>query len=363
MKLFEEVNLGVLTLKNRMVMAAMTRSRADVNGVIGDLTVEYYVQRASAGLILTEAINISPDALGSPLTPGLFTQQQMEAWKKVTTAVHAEGGVIFAQLWHTGRVGHSADRNGVLPAAPSAIAITGMPHFTSQGPKDYETPRALTTEEIKDVVRDYKQAALNAIEAGFDGVELHAANGYLPNQFLAESANHRTDEYGGSIENNARFTLEIMKELITAVGGEKVGIKISPFHPYGGILLNDPVATFAYLIQELNKMDFAFVELMKRSTMFPLPANYPADDEIEIFGKLVSQLLIANSGYNKETGETELDKGIADLISFGGLFLANPDLPKRFELDAELNEPDRATMFGGGEKGYTDYPVLAASEI
>lgn len=355
MKLLEPVQLGNQTLKNRMVMAAMTRSRANLNGVVGNLTVEYYTQRASAGLMLTEGINISEEAVGSPLTPGLYTQEQIEAWKKVTKSVHRKGGVIFAQLWHTGRVGHSADRNGRLPVAPSAIAITGMQHFTSQGMLDFETPHALTFEEIKQTVKDYGQAAKNAMEAGFDGVELHAANGYLPNQFLAESSNQRTDEYGGSIENRSHFVLEVMQELINAVGGDKVGIKISPLHPYAGIVFDDPVATFTYLIKELNKMDFAFLEWMKRSPMFPLLPHYPKDDEIELFGKLSTKTLIANMAYNKESAEAELQKGIAKLISFGATFLANPDLPKRFELNAELNQADRATMFGGGERGYTDY--------
>lgn len=359
MKLLEQIQLGSLTLKNKMVMAAMTRSRADLNGVVGNLTVEYYTQRASAGLILTEGINISEQALGSPLTPGLYTQEQIKAWKKVTKSVHDKGGVIFAQLWHTGRVGHSADRNGKLPVAPSAIAITGMQHFTSQGLKDFETPHELTIAEIKQIVKDYGQAAKNAIEAGFDGVELHGANGYLPNQFLAESANQRTDEYGGNIENRSRFVLEVIQELINAVGGDKVGIKISPLHPYAGIVLDDPIPTFTHLINELNKLDFAFVELMKKSPMFPLLPHYPKDDEIELFGKLIKQSLVAGTAYNKDTAEAELNKGIAKLIAFGATFLANPDLPKRFKLGAELNQPDRATMFGGGEKGYTDYPFIA----
>lgn len=358
MKLLEPIKLGSLTLKNKMVMAAMTRSRADINGVVGNLTVEYYTQRASAGLILSEGINISEQALGSPFTPRIFTQEQIEAWKKVTKSVHDKGGVIFAQLWHTGRVGHSADRNGKLPIAPSAIAITGMQHFTSQGLKDFETPHEITIAEIKQVIKDYGQAAKNAIEAGFDGVELHGANGYLPNQFLAESANQRTDEYGGSIENRSRFVLEVMQELINAVGGDKVGIKISPLNPYAGIVLDDPIATFTYLIEELNKMDFAFLELMKKSPMFPLLPHYPKDDEIELFGKLSANTLIANTAYNKDTAEAELQKSIAKLISFGASFLANPDLPKRFELNAELNQADRNTMFGGGEKGYIDYPFL-----
>lgn len=358
MKLLEKIKLGGLTLKNKMVMSAMTRSRADINGVVGDLTVQYYTQRVSAGLMFTEAINISEQAIGSPFTPGLYTREQIEAWKKVTKSVHDNGGLIVAQLWHTGRAGHSIDRNGILPFAPSAVAIASMKHFTSQGIKDYETPQALTLEEIKQIIKDYGQAARNAIEAGFDGVELHAANGYLPNQFLAESANKRKDEYGGSIPNKARFVLEVMKELISVVGGDKVGIKISPFHPYEEIILDNPVETYTYLIDELNKLDFAYVEIMKRSPSFPLAPHYPTTDEIELFGKLVTQTLIANMVYDKLSGEAELQKGIANLISYGTLFLANPDLPKRFEKDALLNEPDRATMFGGGEQGYIDYPFL-----
>lgn len=358
MKLFEQAQLGNLTLKNSMLMSAMTRSRADINGVVGDMTVQYYTQRAGAGLIFTEAIRISEQATGSPFTPGIYTKEQIEAWKKVTTAVHKNGGVIIAQLWHTGRAGHSIDRKGILPVAPSAVAITGMQHFTSQGMREYEIPRALAIDEIKQIIKDYGLAAKNAIEAGFDGVELHAANGYLPNQFLAESANKRTDDYGGSIPNKTRFVLEVMRELISAVGADKVGIKISPFHPYGDMVLDNPVDTYTYLIQELNKLDFTYVELMKRSPMFPAIPGYPTDDEIALFGKLVKQTVIANTAYSKATAEAELEKGIAKLISFGILFLANPDLPKRFEKDALLNQPDMATMFGGGEQGYIDYPFL-----
>ena len=201
MNLLKSVKVGNSTLKNSMVMAPMTRSRASINGIVGDSTVTYYKQRVSAGLIISEAINISIQATGSPLTPGIYTGEQITAWKKVTQAVHEKGGVIYAQLWHTGRVGHSLVKNGELPVAPSAVAIEGQQHFTMEGMKDYETPRALSTEEVINIVQDYKQAALNAIEAGFDGVELHAAFGYLPNQFLAESANQRTDQYGGSNEN------------------------------------------------------------------------------------------------------------------------------------------------------------------
>jgi N-ethylmaleimide reductase len=358
MKLLEKTQLGNLTLKNKMVMAAMTRSRADANGIVGDMTVQYYTQRAGAGLIFTEAIRISEEATGSPLTPGIYNAEQTAAWKEVTQAVHDNGGLIVAQLWHTGRAGHSVDRNGKLPLAPSALPITGAQHFTSQGPKDYETPQEITLDEIRQTIMDYGQAAKNAIEAGFDGVVLHAANGYLPSQFLAESANQRTDDYGGSIPNKARFVLEVMEELIDAVGGDKVGIKLSPFHPYGDMILEDPAGTYTYLVEELNKLNFAYVELMKRSPYFPSPAHYPADDEIDFFGSRIKQTVVANAGYDKVTAEAELEKGIAKLVSFGTLFLANPDLPKRFELDTELNQPDRATMFGGGAQGYIDYPFL-----
>ncbi|OYU94079.1 MAG: alkene reductase [Bacteroidetes bacterium B1(2017)] len=357
MKLLEEVRIGNLGLQNKMAMAPMTRSRADLNGVVSDLTVLYYAQRASAGLLITEAINITEQALGSPFTPGIFTYEQIVAWKKVTNAVHDKGGKIIAQLWHTGRVGHSVDKGGVLPVAPSAIAIQGQQHFTSQGPKEYETPRALETKEVKLIVQDYKQAAINAIEAGFDGIELHAAFGYLPNQFLVESANQRTDEYGGSIENRSRFVLEVMQAMVDGIGENKVAIKLSPSIPFNSIIDSNPTELFSYLLKKLNNMPLLYVQLM--NAMFPtdnLP-QYPRD-VIGTFGGLTKHALMANGGYTRETGEQELEKGIAKMISYGALFLANPDLPKRFELNAELNHPDRATMYGGGEKGYTDYPTL-----
>jgi N-ethylmaleimide reductase len=357
MKLLENITLGKETLQNAIAMAPMTRSRANSEGVVSDLTVLYYTQRASAGLIITEAINISEQALGSPYTPGLYSREQIDAWKKVTRSVHDKGGVIYAQLWHTGRVGHSVDRKGELPVAPSAIEIKGQQHFTSQGLKDYETPQELTIDEIKQIVKDYGQAARNAIEAGFDGVELHAAFGYLPNQFLSESANLRTDEYGGSIENRNRFVLEVMQELVNASGNDKVGIKLSPTIYYNNIVNSDPTAQFTPLIEALNDMPLAFIHLM--NGILPLD-NYPSypKNAIETFGSISKHLVIANAGFNKESGEAELEKGIAKMVSYGSLFLANPDLPKRFELDAELNVPDGTTMYGGGEKGYTDYPFL-----
>lgn len=357
MQLLESTTIGGLNFTNKMAMAPMTRSRANTNGEVSDLTVLYYTQRASAGLIISEAINISEQALGSPYTPGIYTKEQIEAWKKVSNAVHEKDGKIFAQLWHTGRVGHSIDKNNVLPVAPSAIAIQGQQHFTSQGPKEYETPRELGTAEVKQIILYYRQAAINAIEAGFDGVELHSAFGYLPNQFLVESANQRTDEYGGNIENRSRFVIEVMQEMVNAIGENKVGIKLSPSIPFNSIIDSNPTELYTYLIEALNKMPLVYIHLM--NALFPtdnLP-QYPRD-VMGVFGTLSKHPIIANGGYNQETAEQELQKGIAKMISFGALFVSNPDLPKRFELNASLNQPDHSTFYGGGEKGYSDYPSL-----
>lgn len=357
MKLLEPIKIGNKTLRNSMAMAPMTRSRANMDGVVGDSTVLYYTQRASAGLIVSEAINISRQAIGSPLTPGLYTQEQIDAWKKVTTAVHENGGTIYAQLWHTGRVGHSLVKNGALPVAPSAVGIQGQQHFTMEGMKDYETPHALTLEEIQQIIEDYKQAAMNAMEAGFDGVELHAAFGYLPNQFLADSSNQRQDQYGGSIENQNRFVIEVMNALVDAVGENRAAIRISPTSTYNNISHKHPIKQFTLLIEHLNTLPLAYVHIMN----VPFPADqfpqYPAD-AVETFGALSKHPVMANCGYTRETGEAALEKGIADMISYGTLFLANPDLPKRFEINAELNQADRATMYGGKDQGYIDYPFL-----
>ena len=304
MKLLQSVKIGNQVLKNSMAMAPMTRSRANFNGVVGESTVLYYTQRASAGLIISEAINISKQATGSPLTPGIYNQEQIDAWKKVTHAVHEKGGVIYAQLWHTGRVGHSLVKNGEQPVAPSAIAISGQQHFTIEGMKDYETPRALSTEEVEGIVQDYKQAAINAIDAGFDGVELHAAFGYLPNQFLADSANQRTDRYGNSNENRNRFVLEVMQEIVSAIGVEKAAIRLSPTSTYNNIIHNNPIEQFTLLLNELNKMSLAYVHIM----IVPFPADkfpqYPIDS-VETFGDLSKHTIIANCGYSRESGEAE----------------------------------------------------------
>jgi len=358
MKLLEPFALGALSLSNRMAMAPMTRSRANASGEVQDITTTYYVQRASIGLLISEATNISEQAIGSPHTPGIYTQAQIESWKKVTAGVHAAGGKIFMQLWHTGRVSHSSLKDGNLPVAPSAIGIVGQKHFTPTGMQDYETPRALSTEEVKAIVRDYKKAAENAKEAGFDGVELHGAFGYLPNQFLVDGANHRTDEYGGSIENRSRFVLEIMQALVEAWGPDRAGIKLSPSVPFNGMVDSDPRALFSHLIAGLNALPLAYLHLMK--PLFPLDAfpHWPTD-MLATYGGLFDKPIMMNGGYTQGTAEAEIAGGKAQMISFGALALANPDLPARFAQKAPFNEQHRATFYGGGTEGYIDYPALA----
>ena len=357
MNLLSPAHLANLNLKNHIVMAPMTRSRAHENGVIGDLAPLYYAQRASAGLIISEAINISVDAIGYPLTPGLFNDEQVEQWKKVTDAVHKKGGLIFAQLWHTGRVGHSLVRNGKLPVAPSAIAITHLKHFTSNGLQPYETPRALSIEEIQTIIHDYKIAAQNAKNAGFDGVELHAAFGYLPNQFLVDGANQRTDIYGGSIENRCRFVLEVIKALTETWDSKHVGIKLSPTIPFNDMVDSNPEKLYEYLLTQLNHFNLCYVHLM--NPLFPL-TKFPhwPKDVFATFGKFIESPIIANGGYTAETAEKALENKEADLVSFGNLFIANPDLPERFKMNAPLAKADKNTMYGGGEHGYTDYPAM-----
>ncbi|SEW44842.1 alkene reductase [Chitinophaga arvensicola] len=358
MKLLAPITIGDQTLKNRMVMAPMTRSRADSHGVVTPLTTLYYQQRASAGLIISEGLNISSQAIGLPFTPGIYTPEQIAGWKKVTTAVHEADGRIFAQLWHTGRAAHSANKNGELPVAPSAIAIAQQQVYTTGGWSSFETPEELSHAAIQQVIRDYRQATIHALEAGFDGVELHGAFGYLPNQFLSAGANNRTDEYGGSIENRSRFTLEVMMQLTDIAGPGKAGIKLSPSILYHGIADSDPVALYSYLLRELDKMPLAYIHLMQ--PMFPIDEfdRYPKD-VTAAFGHLIHHPLIINAGYTRDTAEQILQEGKAQLVSFGALFLANPDLPERFRLNTALNEPDRERMYSGGdEKGYTDYPFL-----
>lgn len=361
MNLLTPTQLGKLNLPNRVVLAPMTRSRADADGIIGDLTVKYYVQRATAGLIITEATNISPEAKGSPMTPGIWSSEQVEAWKKVTSAVHAAGGTIVMQLWHTGRVGHSAVREGLLPVAPSAIGIQGQQAFTPKGPQDYEVPHALTTDEVRATIGDYARAAQNAKTAGFDGVELHGAFGYLPHQFLVDSANQRTDAYGGSIENRARFVLEVMDQLVGVWGAGRVGIRLSPTLAYNGMVDSDPLATFGYLITKLNALPLAYLHLMRAK---PDAERFPTwpQDTLAAFGPLFNGKLLLNGGYDRDSAEAVLSSGTAHAVSFGAPFIANPDLVYRFEVGAPLAASDRNTFYSGGEKGYADYPALPRDE-
>ena len=356
--LLHPAELGDLKLANRIIMAPMTRSRAHADGTPGEHMATYYAQRASAGLIVSEAINVSQDAIGSPLTPGLFSDAQVALWKPVTDAVHAAGGHIVAQLWHTGRVGHSKVRGGVLPVAPSAIAISGQKHFTGQGMEDYEVPRALSTDEVKASIADFRSAAQRAKDAGFDGVELHAAFGYLPNQFLVDGANQRTDAYGGSIAKRSRYVLETMQGLVDVWGAQRVGIKLSPVIPFNSMIDSDLTALFTHLLGELDSLQPGYLHLM--NALFPLDAfpHWPRD-VLGTFGRLTRSPVVANGGYDLAGAQAELAAGRADFVSFGSLFVANPDLPARFAHNAPLAEGDRATFYGGGAEGYIDYPAIS----
>jgi len=343
-----------------MAMAPMTRNRAGASNVPTDLNVLYYTQRASAGLIITEASQVSPQGVGYANTPGIHTPEQVEGWRKVTQAVHQEGGLIFLQLWHVGRVSHSSFHNGDLPVAPSAIKIEGKV-YTAQGLQDFETPRALETPEIKEVVEQFRQGAIHAKEAGFDGVEIHGAFGYLIEQFLADGSNIRTDAYGGSVENRARFALEVVDAVVSVWGAGKVGIRLSPSNYFNGIHQSDPAAQYDYLINELNTYPLAYIHLMEPLASIEHLPHYIKEVTAR-FRKIYKGTIISNGGYTFEAGEKALQEGIADIIAYGSLFLANPDLPQRFETGATLNIPDRTTFYGGDEKGYTDYSFLQLQE-
>ncbi|MFM2160781.1 MAG: hypothetical protein RLZZ383_293 [Pseudomonadota bacterium] len=357
MNLLTPVELGALRLRNRVVMAPMTRSRADASGVLRPSTATYYAQRATAGLLVTEAVNVSPDAVGSPLTPGIWTDAHVDAWRAVTDAVHREGGTIVLQLWHTGRVGHSEVRGGRLPVAPSEIAIEGQKHFTASGPKDYETPRALTTEEVRATVADFERGARNAKAAGFDGVELHGAFGYLPHQFLSDSSNQRTDAYGGSVENRARFVVETLQRLVGVWGPGRVGLRLSPTLAYNGMGDSDPLATYTHLLSALNDLPLAYLHLMRAT---PDRERFPTwpQDVVSTFAPLFRGALILNGGYDRDTADAAVTAGVASAVSFGAPFIANPDLVHRFAVGAALAEGDRRTFYGGGDEGYVDYPAL-----
>jgi len=358
--LLSPVKLGPYELPNRLVMAPLTRNRAGAGYVPGALNATYYAQRASAGLIITEASQVSPQGLGYPNTPGIYSPEQVEGWKLVTDAVHAKGGRIFLQLWHVGRISYpSLQPDGALPVAPSAIAPAGQA-ATYEGMQPFVTPRALETHEISEIVEQYRQGAKNALEAGFDGVEIHAANGYLIDQFLRDGTNHRTDAYGGSIENRARFLLEVTEAVVSVWGGDRVGVRLSPSGSFNSMSDSDPIATFSYAAQALNAFNLAYLHIVEPRADEHYIANSPASRlTTGYFRSLFQGTLIAAGGFDRETGNAALANGEADLVAYGRLFIANPDLPERFAINAPLNPADRFTFYEGDERGYTDYPTLA----
>lgn len=359
--LFSPIQLGSYTLPNRMVMAPMTRLRP--NGTIPtELMAAYYAQRASAGLIVTECTMVSPLSNGYMNCPGIYSSEQIKGWQLVTQAVHAKGGRIFLQLWHSGPISHPALLDGAMPIAPSAIAPEGQLH-TPVGKVDIGTPRALETEEIPQIVEQFRQGAKNAMKAGFDGVELHGAFGYLIDRFLQDGSNQRSDRYGGSIENRTRFLLEVVEAAVSVWGGNRVGIKLSPSNTFYGMKDSNPKATFSYAIDALNRFDLAYLHLMEPNEI-DLANGDVLNPVLPIFRPLYRGTMITNGGYDKAKANAVLANGEAELVSFGKLFLANPDLPQRFAVDAELNEPNPKTFYGRGDRdaevGYTDYPFLTA---
>lgn len=357
MHLLTPVQLGQLQLRNRVVMAPMTRTRADAAGCVGDLTAQYYAQRATAGLIITEATAISAEGQGYLLAPGIWNDAQVDAWRAVTGAVHAAGGTIVMQLWHCGRVSHSSLRDGQRPVAPSARRIEDQQHHTPSGRQDYEVPRALMLAEIAATIDDFERGARHAKAAGFDGVELHGAYGYLAHAFLVDGANQRTDAYGGSIANRCSFVLEVMERLVGIWGEGRVGIRLSPTLAFNGMVDSDPLATFSHLIERLNGLPLAYLHLMRAE---PDPERFPTwpRDAIASFGPLVRCPLLVNGGYERDTAETIVAQGGAQAVSFGRSFIANPDLVTRFASGAPLAEADPTTFYVGGAKGYVDYPSL-----
>jgi N-ethylmaleimide reductase len=346
--LFDPIRIGNLELDNRIIMAPMTRSRADDAGVQPAFVAEYYRQRASAGLIITEATNVSPMAKGYVRTPGIYTREQIESWRPVTKAVHAAGGKIFMQLFHTGRIAlPDFLPDHAQPVSPSNVKAKGQ-NYTDEGMKEFVEPRPLTPEEIAATIKDFGTAAQNAIDAGFDGVELHGASGYLVQQFLDGGVNLRTDEYGGSIENRARFLFEVLDAMSEAVGPERVGVKLSPKMPFNDIQEPDAEEVYPYLMERLSEKGLAYVHIGDHAG-----AGWHAR-----LRPIYRGVYFAGANLTKESGTQLLESGGADAVVYGVKFLANPDLPERFRRDADLNEPDTSTFYTPGERGYTDYPSM-----
>ncbi|GAB3415509.1 alkene reductase [Massilia agilis] len=357
--LLSPYRLGSLQLKNRMVMPALTRSRAGAGNVPSDMAATYYSQRAGAGLIITEATQAAPHGQGYIATPGIHSDAQVAGWKQVTDAVHAQGGVIFMQLWHVGRISHPDFLDGQLPVAPSAIAPRGVQTYTATGLKDIPTPRALETGEIPGIVEEFRRAAGNAKRAGFDGVEVHGANGYLLDQFLEDGTNQRTDQYGGSVENRARLLFEVIDAACSVYDKDRVGVRLSPGGTFNDMCDCHPEQTFSNVVRRLAPMGLSYLHLIE-----PMPpqGEHPMPDlSARLFRPMYPGTLIVAGGYTLERANAVLSEGLADLVAFGQLFIANPDLPERFRRHAPLNQPDRQTYYGGGAHGYIDYPALAGA--
>src|SRR5271165_679246 len=367
--LFSPLRVGALQLKHRVVMAPLTRMRSTQPGdVPNDLMATYYGQRASdGGLIITEATQISLIGKGYPAAPGVHSAGQVEGWKKVVEVVHAKGGFIFLQLWHVGRISHSSlhPKEG-LPVAPSAIAPAGTTFSADFQRVPFETPRALELAELPGVVAEYRKAAENAKAAGFDGVEIHSANGYLLDQFLQDSTNKRTDAYGGSIENRSRLLMEVADAVIAVWGQDRVGVRLAPYGKFNDMGDSDPAKLFGYVLKRLGEKGVAYAHVIEPRATNPGaggPIIYDAPRTAEIFRSAFPGALISAGGYTAEDAEATVAQGLADAVAFGRLFIANPDLPERLRLDAELNKPDRSTFYGGTEKGYTDYPELEEEAV
>ena len=355
-KLFQPITAGALALRNRIVMAPLTRSRAGQGNVPQEMNRLYYEQRAGAGMIITEATQISSLGQGYISTPGIHTREQIEGWKKIVEAVHAKGGLIVLQLWHVGRISHP-DFHGQQPVAPSPIAPRNMETYTASGLKPIPEPRALRLDEIPALIEDYRQAARNAQEAGFDGVEVHGANGYLLDQFLQDSTNQRDDEYGGSVENRARLLLEVTDAVIQVWGSDRVGVRLSPGGSFNDMRDSAPQQTFGHVVKELNRRRLAYLHLIEVSQQ--QGEHSVPDLSHRYFRTLFNGALMVADGYTLEKACRVINEGTADLVAFGKAFIANPDLVERFKSDAPLNEPDPSTFYGGTEKGYTDYPFMS----
>jgi N-ethylmaleimide reductase len=356
--IFEPYNLGPLKLSNRIVMAPLTRNRAGPGLVPSEHAATYYSQRASAGLLITEATQISAQAQGYQDTPGLYTQPQIDSWRKVTDAVHAKGGRIFVQLWHVGRISHvDLQPDGAAPVAPSAIrAATKV--FVNNGFSDVSEPRALSLDELPGIINDFRQAAANAIEAGFDGVEIHGANGYLLEQFIKDGANQRTDAYGGSIENRARLLLEVTAAVIEEIGADRTAVRISPVSPANGISCSDPQPQFDYVAEQLSAHGIVYLHVVEGATGGPRDA-VPFD--FDALRSRFKHTYLANNGYDLELANARLIGGKADLFAFGRPFISNPDLVERLKASAPLAALNPATLYGGSAAGYIDYPALSSS--